>query len=170
MKRLIVQDPELRRIGLRTAAGFLAFGFGSGLSRHAPGTAGTLAAVPLGLLLKQLPPSLFWVALAVLFAVGIPLCGAVSRRLGRSDPGNIVWDEMVGFWLTVALVPVSWLWWAAAFAAFRLFDIVKPWPIRQIEKRFGGGLGIMLDDVLAALYAMLALAAIQWLLGVAHYA
>lgn len=167
MKGLIVQDAELRRIGLRTPAGFLAFGLGSGLSRYAPGTAGTLAAIPFGLLLKQLPPSLFWAALAVLFLAGIPLCGAVSRSLGRSDPGNIVWDEMVGFWLTVALVPVSWLWWAAAFAAFRLFDIIKPWPIRQIEKRFGGGLGIMLDDVLAALYAMLALYVFQRLLGLA---
>ena len=167
MKGLIVQDAELRRIGLRTPSGFLALGLGSGLSRHAPGTVGTLAAVPFGLLLKQLPPSLFWLALAGLFLAGIPLCGAVSRRLGRSDPGAIVWDEMVGFWLTVALVPVDWLWWAAAFAAFRLFDIIKPWPIRQIEKRFGGGLGIMLDDVLAALYAMLVLAAVQGLLGVA---
>jgi len=96
-----------------------------------------------------------------LFLIGIPLCGAASRMLGRHDPGNIVWDEMVGYWLTVAFVPVSWAWWLAAFVAFRLFDILKPWPIRQLERRLGGGLGIMVDDVVAAVYAM----AVLWALA-----
>jgi len=158
---LFDQDSELRRVAWRTPAGFLAIGFGAGLSRYAPGTMGTLVAIPLGLLLKLLPPALFWVALAVLFLAGISLCGAASRMLGRHDPGNIVWDEMVGYWLTVALVPVSWAWWLAAFVAFRLFDILKPWPIRQLERYFGGGLGIMLDDVVAAVYAM----AVLWAVG-----
>jgi phosphatidylglycerophosphatase A len=84
--------------------------------------------------------------------------------LGRHDPGNIVWDEMVGFWLTVALVPVTWSWWLAAFVAFRFFDILKPWPIRQLDRHIKGGLGIMLDDIVAALYALLLLALLQRLL------
>jgi len=159
--QLIEQDPELRQVALRTPAGFFAFGFGSGLSHHAPGTAGTLAAIPFALLLKQLPLPVFWVALAALFFVGVYLCGAASRMLGRHDPGNIVWDEMVGFWLTVAFVPMSWAWWLAAFVAFRLFDILKPWPIRWLDRHVSGGFGIMLDDVVAALYAMLVLAILQ---------
>jgi phosphatidylglycerophosphatase A len=159
--QLVEQDPDLRRVALRNPAGFLAFGFGSGLSRHAPGTAGTVAAIPFALLLKQLPVPAFWVALAVLFIAGIYLCGKASRMLGRHDPGNIVWDEMVGFWLTVALLPVTWAWWLAGFVAFRVFDILKPWPIRWLDRRVRGGVGIMLDDVVAALYAMLVLAAVQ---------
>ena len=159
--RLIEQDPELRRVALRTPEGFFAFGFGSGLSHHAPGTAGTVAAIPFALLLKQLPPPLFWVLLAALFFAGVYLCGAASRMLGRHDPGNIVWDEMVGYWLTVALLPVTWAWWLAGFIAFRVFDILKPWPIRWLDRRVPGGFGIMLDDVVAALYAMLVLAILQ---------
>jgi phosphatidylglycerophosphatase A len=161
VKRLIMQDADMRRVALRTPAGFLAFGLGAGLSRYAPGTVGTLVAVPFAVLLKQLPPSLFWPAVAALFLGGVYLCGAASRMLGRHDPGNIVWDEMVGYWLTVAFLPMTWAWWLAGFATFRFFDIIKPWPIQLVERRFGGGLGIMLDDVLAALYAMLVLAALQ---------
>jgi phosphatidylglycerophosphatase A len=164
MKSLISADPQLRRVALRTPIGFLALGMGSGLSRYAPGTAGTLVAVPLGLLLKQLPPSLFWIALVGLFLVGIPICGTAARMIGRDDPGSIVWDEMVGFWLTVAVLPVTWAWWLAGFVWFRFFDILKPWPIRTLEKRVAGGLGIMLDDVLAGAYAMLILALAQRLL------
>ena len=164
MKSLISADPQLRRVALRTPIGFLALGMGSGLSRYAPGTAGTLVAVPLGLLLKQLPPSLFWIALVGLFLVCIPICGTAARMIGRDDPGSIVWDEMVGFWLTVAVLPVTWAWWLAGFVAFRFFDILKPWPIRTLEKRVAGGLGIMLDDVLAGAYAMLILALAQRLL------
>jgi phosphatidylglycerophosphatase A len=93
-----------------------------------------------------------------MFLLGIHVCGVSSRRLGRHDPGGIVWDEMVAFWLTVAFLPMSWPWWLAAFALFRFFDIFKPWPIRLVEKRFGGGLGIMLDDIVAAVYAMIVLA------------
>ena len=161
MNRLFVQDADLRRVALRTPAGFLAFGLGAGLSRYAPGTAGTLVAVPFAVLLKQLPPNLFLPAVAALFLVGVYLCGTASRMLGRHDPGNIVWDEMVGYWLTVAFLPMTWGWWLAGFVIFRFFDILKPWPIRRLERAFGGGLGIMVDDVLAALYAMLVLAALQ---------
>ena len=161
MKHFVEQDADLRRVALRTPAGFLAFGLGSGLSRYAPGTVGTVVAVPFAWLLMQMPPALYWTALAALFLLGVWLCGAASRMLGRHDPGNIVWDEMVGYWLTVALVPVTWTWWLAAFVLFRFFDILKPWPIRLAEKRLGGGLGIMFDDVIAAAYAMLILGAIR---------
>jgi phosphatidylglycerophosphatase A len=161
MSRLFETDPDVRRVALRTPTGFLAFGFGSGLARQAPGTVGTLLAVPLGWWLKQLPPIGYGLALILLFLAGVYLCGAASRRLGQHDPGGIVWDEMVGFWLTVALVPVTWAWWLAAFLLFRFFDILKPWPIRQIEKRLGGGLGIMVDDVIAAGYAMAVLGILQ---------
>ena len=161
MKHFVEQDADLRRVALRTPAGFLAFGLGSGLSRYAPGTVGTVVAVPFAWLLMQMPPALYWAALAALFLLGVWLCGAASRMLGRHDPGNIVWDEMVGYWLTVALLPMTWGWWLAGFVAFRFFDILKPWPIRRLERVVGGGLGIMLDDVLAAVYAMLILAAAQ---------
>jgi phosphatidylglycerophosphatase A len=157
--QLFDQDQDVRRVALGTPAGFLAFGFGSGLSKYAPGTMGTVAAVPFAVLLISLPVAWFWCALVMLFLVGIPLCEISSKRLGRHDPGGIVWDEMVGYWLTVAFLPQSWPWWLAAFVLFRIFDILKPWPIKRVEKRFGGGLGIMLDDVVAAIFAMIILAA-----------
>ena len=163
MKPLLEQDREIREAALRTPAGFLAFGFGSGLSRFAPGTMGTMVAIPFAFLLKQLPPYLFWVILIALFLIGIYLCGSTARRLKKHDPGGIVWDEMVGYWLTVAFIPMQWPWLLAAFVLFRLFDIFKPWPIRQSEKLFRGGLGIMVDDIIAALYAMGILAVFQWL-------
>jgi phosphatidylglycerophosphatase A len=154
---LFESDQALRKVALRTVPGFLAFGFGSGLSRYAPGTMGTLAAVPFALLLKCLSPVWFWVLLAGLFFAGIYFCDISSKRLGQHDPGGIVWDEMVAYWLTVAFIPVSWQWWLLAFGLFRFFDIIKPWPIRWVEKRFAGGLGIMLDDIVAAGYAMVIL-------------
>jgi phosphatidylglycerophosphatase A len=159
---LIDPDPAVRRVALGTLPGFLAFGFGSGLSRFAPGTMGTVAAIPLALLLKCLPVFVFWPALMGLFLLGVKICTLSSKRLGRHDPGGIVWDEMVGFWLTIAFLPVSWPWWLAAFALFRFFDILKPWPVRWAENRFGDGLGIMLDDIFAALYAMAILGILGW--------
>ena len=150
----MARPDEQRRVALRTPAGFLAFGFGSGLAPRAPGTAGTLAALPLAIALKLLPATIFWLALLATFVLGIYLCEVTARRLGGEDPGGVVWDEMVGFWLTVALLPLQWQWFLAAFVLFRAFDILKPWPIRWLERRFHGGLGIMLDDVMAALYAM----------------
>ena len=159
MIQLFDQDQDVRKVALGTPAGFLAFGFGSGLSKYAPGTMGTLAAVPFAVLLISLPVAWFWCALAVLFLVGIAACEISSKRLGRHDPGGIVWDEMVGYWLAVAFLPQSWPWWLAAFVLFRIFDIAKPWPIKLVEKRFGGGLGIMLDDIVAAIFAMIVLAA-----------
>jgi phosphatidylglycerophosphatase A len=155
---LLEQGKDLRRVALGTPAGFLAFGFGSGLARFAPGTMGTITAIPFAIVLKSLPVAVYLPVILVLFLVGIHICGVTSARLGKHDPGGIVWDEMVAYWLTVAFVPAHWAWWLAAFALFRLFDIMKPWPIRQSEKFFRGGLGIMVDDIIAALYAMAILA------------
>jgi phosphatidylglycerophosphatase A len=155
---LFETDPVMRGVALRTLPGFLAFGFGSGLSRFAPGTMGTVVAVPFALLLKSLPELIFWLVLVASFVLGVYLCDISSKRLGQHDPGGIVWDEMVAYWLTIAFLPVTWSWWLAAFILFRFFDIVKPWPIRNVENRFGGGLGIMLDDIVAAFYAMAILA------------
>jgi len=162
MNRLIDPDLAVRRVALGTWPGFLAFGFGSGLSRYAPGTMGTIAAIPFALLLKTLPALVFWPLLAGLFLLGVKICTISSRQLGRHDPGGIVWDEMVAYWLTVAFLPVSWPWWLAAFVLFRFFDILKPWPIRWAENRFSDGLGIMLDDIFAALYAMAMLGMLSW--------
>ena len=160
MIRLFEQDSGVRKVALGTPSGFVAFGFGSGLSRYMPGTVGTVAAVPFAFLLKSLPFVWFCLLLAGFFLAGVHLCDVSCKRLGQHDPGGIVWDEMVAYWLTVAFIPVSWQWWLAAFVLFRFFDIVKPWPIRLVENRFDGGLGIMLDDIVAAIYAMVILAAL----------
>jgi phosphatidylglycerophosphatase A len=161
VKAWLEQDNDVRRVVLGTPAGFLAFGFGAGLSRFAPGTMGTIVAVPFIFLLKALPPAGFWSLLLILFLLGIYLCDITARRLRKHDPGGIVWDEMVGYWLSVAFVPVQWPWLLAAFLLFRLFDILKPWPIRQSERLFRGGLGIMADDIIAAIYTMGLLAVLQ---------
>ena len=154
----------LRKVALRSPSGLLAFGFGSGLSPFAPGTMGTLVAIPFTFVLKGLDTPVFWVALLLLFLLGVFLCERVSRKLGVHDHGGIVWDEMVGYWLSAAFIPLQWQWLLAAFVLFRFFDIYKPWPIRQIDARVGGGFGIMIDDVVAALFTVIVLAAVNWLL------
>lgn len=143
---------------------FLAFGFGSGLARKAPGTWGTLAGMPFVPLLQliSLPWALAIIGLASVF--GIWLCGKVADDLGVHDHGGIVWDEIVGIWITLVLLPAHWGWWLAGFVAFRIFDILKPWPISVLDRKLGGGLGIMLDDILAGVLAALVLLAAQaWL-------
>jgi phosphatidylglycerophosphatase A len=142
----------------------LAFGFGSGLAPKAPGTFGTLAAVPLYLLLAQLSLPLYLLVLVASFALGIYLCGKTADDLGVHDHPGIVWDEFVGFWITMLAAPAGWLWLLLGFVLFRLFDIWKPWPIRVLDEKVESGLGIMLDDVLAGVYALLVLqgAAFLW--------
>ena len=139
---------------LRDPRHFLALGFGAGLAPRAPGTFGTLVAIPPYLLLAQLPwPVYLGVTLAA-FLLGVYLCGFTSRALGVHDHGGIVWDEVVGFWVTMIALPPQWPLILAGFVLFRLFDIVKPWPVRIADARVSGGFGIMFDDLLAALYAL----------------
>lgn len=167
MEDRIIVPIQLRaaREAFSTWDGFCVFGFGSGLLPRAPGTWGTLVAVPLLFPLKTLSVAAYMVVLVALFWLGVWMCDRVGRRLGVEDYGGIVWDEMVGFWLAMAFAPAGWLWVLAGFALFRIFDIFKPWPIALLEFRFQGGLGVMLDDVLAAIYAMVLLAGAQHLLS-----
>ena len=151
----------LKKVALTTPSGLLAFGFGSGLSPFAPGTMGTLVAIPFIFALKSLGTPGFWIVLLLLFLLGIWLCDQVSRKLGVHDHGGIVWDEFVGYWLSAAFVPLQWQWLLAAFVLFRFFDIVKPWPIRQLDKKVSGGFGIMIDDVVAALFTIIVLFVLQ---------
>lgn len=143
----------------RNPVHFLAFGLGSGAAPVAPGTFGTLAAVPLYLLLSQLSLPLYLLAVVLAFGIGIWLCERTSRDLGVHDHGGIVWDEFVGFWLTMVAAPEGWQWLLAGFLLFRLFDILKPFPINYLDRHIHGGLGIMLDDAVAGSFAWLILQA-----------
>lgn len=150
-------NAELARQVLTNPVHFFAFGFGSGLAAKAPGTFGTLAAIPLYLLLAQLSLPLYLVAIVLSFIVGVWLCGESSELLGVHDHSGIVWDEFVGFWITMIAAPAGWLWIVVGFGLFRLFDIWKPWPISVLDAKVHGGLGIMVDDVLAGVYALIVL-------------
>ncbi|HEB87806.1 MAG TPA: phosphatidylglycerophosphatase A [Gammaproteobacteria bacterium] len=142
---------------LRNPVHFLSLGFGSGLFPVAPGTAGTLAAIPVYLLLARLDLSTYLAVTLLMFAIGIYLCDITSRELGGEDHPAIVWDEIVGYLVTMIAVPPKIEWLIAGFLLFRLFDIFKPWPIRVLDHSVKGGLGIMLDDVLAGVFAALIL-------------
>jgi len=142
---------------LRNPIQFLAFGFGSGLSPKAPGTAGTMVAVLFLPLLAPLPITAYLLVVAITAVVGFYLCGKTAEQLGVHDHGGIVWDEMVGFWLAMTAIPMSWPWVLAAFVLFRLFDIWKPWPISYLDKQVHGGVGIMLDDILAGFFTWIIL-------------
>lgn len=143
---------------------FLAFGFGSGAAPKAPGTFGTLAAIPVYLLLAQLPLTLYLAVIVLAFAVGVYLCGQASKDMGVHDHGGIVWDEFVGFWITMIAVPVHWMLIVVGFVLFRFFDIIKPFPIGWLDKRVHGGLGIMIDDVIAGVFAWAVLQLLIYLL------
>jgi phosphatidylglycerophosphatase A len=137
---------------LRDPVHWFAFGLGTGLLPVAPGTWGSLPAI---VIWWFLPKDLLLQAsvAGVGFLIGIWLCGESARRLGEHDHGGIVWDEIVGMFLTLMVIPPEPVWILAAFVLFRVADIWKPWPIRELDHRLRGGLGIMLDDVIAALYA-----------------
>ena len=137
----------------------VAFGFGAGLAPAAPGTFGTLLGWAIGWALGGLQPTFVLLAAVMCFAIGVWACEVTGRNLGVADHGALVWDEVTAFLLILAIVPRELAWQAAAFLAFRFFDIAKPPPIRYCERRFGGGFGVMFDDLVAAAYAMLVLAA-----------
>ena len=134
---------------------FLAFGFGSGLAPFAPGTFGSVVGVVLAYFMLPLDPFVFVAITALSFLVGIWICGASSEKLGVHDHGGIVWDEIVGIMITFFMLPPGWLWLLLGFCLFRVFDIIKPWPIKVLDKKVHGGFGIMIDDVLAGIFALL---------------
>ena len=134
---------------------FLAFGFGSGLAPVAPGTFGTVMAVLLYLLMMKLSLIPYLIIVVAVCIVGVWICDKSSKLLGVHDHGGIVWDEFAGFFITMIAAPKGWLWILIGFALFRLFDIWKPWPISLLDKQVEGGLGIMLDDIVAGIYALI---------------
>lgn len=143
----------------------LASGLGSGLLPKAPGTFGSLAALLPWWGLSQLPLWAYLAFTAAAFVLGVALSERLTRGPAAKDPGWIVIDEWVGLWLALCLLPEGWVWVLAGFALFRLFDILKPWPVGWADRRLRGGLGVMVDDVLAGLLALCCLQAAAWWLG-----
>ncbi|GJM13738.1 MAG: phosphatidylglycerophosphatase A [Pseudohongiella sp.] len=143
----------------------LAFGFGAGLSPKAPGTVGTVVAVLIYLALPSMPLIAYAAIIVLSFILGIWICGKTAEDLGVHDHGGIVWDEFVGYWITMFMAPSGLVWALLGFALFRVLDIFKPWPIKWADKELSGGVGIMLDDVLAGIMAALCIQALVVLIG-----
>jgi len=152
-------DPAL----LRDPVHFLAFGFGAGLSPVAPGTFGTLVAAPIVAFVMSVGFTAHLAFALVAAVAGVYICGESARRLAVHDHPGIVWDEIAGFSVTMLAAPRDWYWLLLGFVLFRFFDVVKPWPIREADHSLRGGVGIMLDDIIAGVFA----GAI--LLGVRHF-
>lgn len=147
-----------RRTLLSHPAGWIATALGAGLSPKAPGTAGSaIALLPWWFLLRGLPLAWYVVALAAGFALGVWACGIAGRRLGVEDHGALVWDEVVGMWVALFAAPAGWPWMIAGFVLFRLFDIGKPWLVGLADRRVKGGVGVMLDDLVAGIFALVVL-------------
>ncbi|MDH4054216.1 MAG: phosphatidylglycerophosphatase A [Gammaproteobacteria bacterium] len=159
------QPPDnLARIVMKDPVHILAFGFGTGLAPVAPGTFGSLPGILLFWLTVDFGLNVqIGVAVAIALA-GIWICGESARRIGVHDHGGIVWDEIVGMYVTLLAAPLSVTGWVLAFILFRVMDIVKPWPIRDLDHSMRGGVGIMLDDLAAALYAAILLGLYGWLM------
>ncbi|MBH9740215.1 phosphatidylglycerophosphatase A [Vibrio navarrensis] len=161
----------LAKLSLSNPWHLLATGFGSGLSPVVPGTMGTLASVPFFLLLAYLPLPIYLSVVLLACVVGIKICQVTSADMGVHDHGSIVWDEFVGFWITMLIVPAlniplsEWQWLVSGFVLFRFFDMVKPWPIGWLDKRVHGGLGIMLDDIVAGVMSAVALYLVGYYAG-----
>ncbi len=153
---------DLNRKVLTNPVHFLAFGFGSGLAPVAPGTFGTLAAIPLFLLMQPLSLPVYLFITLLVSLVGIWICGKSSEMLGVHDHSGIVWDEFAGYFVTMIAAPQGWIWVVIGFVLFRLFDIWKPWPISVLDKKVHGGLGIMVDDILAGFFAWVCLQLIAY--------
>jgi len=146
-------------------AHFLALGFGSGLAPKAPGTFGTVVGLPLFYLIATYSLTTQLIIIAACFIIGIYLCDVAGKALGVSDHGSIVWDEIAAMMLVLTITPNQWQWWLVAFGLFRLFDIWKPFPIRQCDAKLKGGFGVMFDDLLAAIYAMICLQGLLWIVS-----
>ncbi len=154
------------RFMLRHPAHVIALGGGAGLVPGAPGTAGTLLAFPLYWVLASFCVTLTLLTLIALgFALGVWACGRTGRALGVADHGAMVWDEIIAFMLVLVFTPAGLLWQACAFLLFRMFDILKPPPIRYYDRKLHGGFGVMFDDLLAAFYTLLVLAVARMLIA-----
>ena len=149
----------------RSVLHWIAFGAGAGLAPWAPGTAGTIVAIPIYAALATQPVAIYLLAVALAVAAGVWVCGRTARELGVHDHPGIVLDEIAGFLVTMTALPSDWPWIAAGFVAFRILDAAKPWPISLADRKIGGGLGIMLDDLLAGALACAALHAARYALG-----
>ncbi len=149
----------MKPFNLKNPVHLLATGFGSGLAPFAPGTFGTLAAIPFFYLFHAYLSEQGYIIMLVISALaGIYICGKTAKDCGVHDHGSIVWDEFVGLWLTLLFIPSPhWLWVVIGFVYFRFFDIIKPFPIGLIDKRVKGGFGIMVDDVIAGFFAFVCL-------------
>lgn len=157
-------DADQRRAVLSHPAGWIASGFGSGLSPFASGTVGSAVALIPWIALRSLDWPLYLLAIAIAFAIGVWASNIVIGRLGVEDPGVVVWDEFVGQWIALfplVIAPRGWPWIVTAFVLFRAFDVWKPWPASWADRSVKGGFGAMLDDVIAGAYAGIALAAMM---------
>ena len=157
-------QPNLKLL-FQHPAYFFGLGFGSGLAKKAPGTLGTLMGLPLFWLIANYSFPTQLAVITALFVIGIYFCSATGKAIGVADHGGIVWDEIVAIMLVLTFTPMQWQWWLAAFLLFRLFDIWKPYPIRQCDARLKNGFGVMFDDLLAAVYAIISLKIILWILS-----
>ena len=157
------KNPPIKRVFTHPVH-LLAFGLGSGLAPKAPGTVGTLVAIPVYVLLQPLGFIYYSIGLLLLCLASIYIAGKSARLLDVHDHSGIVIDEICGCLLALWLIPNQWLWIAAGFVMFRFYDIFKPWPINYLDRQVGGGVGIVLDDLMAGIYALLSLEGISWLL------
>lgn len=158
----------LTKIKMSNPVHFLALGFGSGLISPAPGTWGTIVGWLMGIFLLQFMPSYYLLVLAIPgFILGVYLCEKTAHDMGVHDHGAIVWDEIIAIWLVLAFIPQkSWFWYILAFGLFRVFDIFKPYPIKYFDKNVENGFGIMLDDLLAAIYTILSVLLVFYIVRV----
>jgi len=139
---------------------FLGLGFGSGLAPKAPGTFGTLAAIPLYYLMSDLNLAWYLAIIVLGFIAGVWICQKSAQWIGGEDPSAVVWDEIIGYLITMIAAPAGWQWLVLGFVLFRFFDILKPWPISLADRGLHGGFGIMVDDVIAGVFAWICL---QWI-------
>lgn len=149
---------------LKKPAAFIAYGFGSGLSPKAPGTFGTLVAIPIYWLIQDWSLTAYLIFTLMAFLFGIWICQKTVDWLKQDDPGGIVWDEVVGYLVTMIAAPKGWLWITLGFVLFRLFDILKPWPVSLADRKIHGGFGVMFDDVIAGVMSLLAIQMINFVI------
>ncbi|AXF74878.1 phosphatidylglycerophosphatase A [Erwinia tracheiphila] len=148
----VSKDAAKRRLKMSNPWHLLATGFGSGLCPWVPGTVGSLASIPFWCLMTLLPQDLYSLVVMFGICIGVYLCHRTAKDMGVHDHGCIVWDEFIGMWITLMAIPVnSWQWVLAGFVIFRILDIWKPWPIRWFDRNVHGGMGIMIDDIIAGI-------------------